>query len=177
NGKRGAALKFDGSDDYVDIPNGENLVSGESSLTLSAWVKTDSINSGHPGIIVAQSSGGNQIGIFQHNGNYYYELGTTGDTTNRIGSGEPVELGEWTHVALTWDGSKMKEYINGKYTGRSTSTGGSETDSMQNLNIGRWSGGPDHFDGKIDDVRIYPYALSQEQVKQVMNGGGVSSSG
>jgi hypothetical protein len=42
------------------------------------------------------------------------------------------------------------------------------------MNDGGGSPQGNQMDGKIDDIRIYPYALSQEKVKIVMNSGSVS---
>ena len=165
----GESYSFDGSDDYITT-NAENIVSGQPELTLSAWVYTKSVPSGYPGIIVAQpNSSGNQIGIFQHNGNFYYELGTSGDVTNRINPGETVTTDTWTHVVLTWNGNKLKEYIDGSSTGKTDSTPSDPSDDMSNLNIGRWSGGPDYFDGDISDVRVYNRALSRSEITQLYN--------
>ena len=43
DGRYGWALEFDGVDDYVDC--GDNTGEGEGAITLSAWVKADSITS------------------------------------------------------------------------------------------------------------------------------------
>jgi len=40
--------------------------------------------------------------------------------------------------------------------------------------IGSKTGYNPGFNGQIDDVRVYPYSLDQENLKQVMNNGGLS---
>lgn len=71
--------------------------------------------------------------------------------------------GEWHHVALTWDGAMMRLYHNGiqcASQARVTTMSNNET-----INIGARDDGWSHIlEGYIDDVRIYNYARTPEQV-------------
>ena len=61
-----------------------------------------------------------------------------------------------------------KIYINGK----EVASGNSGTPvAGGNLYIGETSSGNRAFNGTIDDVRIYNYALTAEQIKQIYNAG------
>ena len=74
---------------------------------------------------------------------------------------------------MTYDGTSRKLYLNGKQSG--------STDTQISGNIDTTNGavtlGYDnccarfYFDGKIDDARIYNYALTPSQIKQVYNQG------
>ena len=78
---------------------------------------------------------------------------------------------KWQHVILTWNGNIATLYINGQQVSQTTSytsfTVGSKT-------IGGEISNNRFANAQIDDVRIYNYALTDEQVKQVYNGGAVN---
>ncbi|MHC4656008.1 MAG: LamG domain-containing protein, partial [Planctomycetota bacterium] len=74
----------------------------------------------------------------------------------------------WVHFALAYDGNETTVYANGNIVGNRT----------QNLNtagnipfrIGKYNVA-DEFDGMIDDVRIYNYGLSKEEVAYIVADG------
>ena len=89
---------------------------------------------------------------------------------------EPVKItsDEWSHVAVVYN-EKMNmscTYLNGEYNGcyekylTDYSTVGSNTNSLY---IGTTEDMSDHFDGVVDDIRVYDTALSHDNVKQVYN--------
>src|SRR3989344_2013408 len=55
-GKIGQALKFDGVDDYVDVMNSSSLDITSDKLTLSAWIKPNTISQSTNPEIVAKNS-------------------------------------------------------------------------------------------------------------------------
>ena len=76
----------------------------------------------------------------------------------------------WHHIVGIWDGNTMKVYLDGKQSSITASRSGTLTNTAHNFSIGRLGAyNNEYFQGQIDDVRIYNYALTQEQVKQVMN--------
>jgi hypothetical protein len=86
---------------------------------------------------------------------------------------DALERGEWSHVAGTFDGSDLKCYINGAVAGTEDAS-----DLLflcqdpGDLGIGkRPHSDNDEFVGTIDDVRIYDYALSIEEVRYLATDG------
>jgi len=79
--------------------------------------------------------------------------------------------GRWHHLAATFDGSMLKLYADGKLAARGTlalDTVGTE------LNVGR-SPGPqysEHFDGLVDELRVYDRALTMEEIAALYHEGG-----
>ena len=83
--------------------------------------------------------------------------------------------GSWHHVTGTYDGTNMKTYLDGIQIASSSQTG-TVVDCTEALAIGgRLSDAtPEyHYYGLLDDVQIFNYALSAQQVKTVMNEGAV----
>ncbi|NLK53167.1 MAG: hypothetical protein GX295_12115 [Syntrophomonadaceae bacterium] len=79
-------------------------------------------------------------------------------------------LNQWTHVALTKEGSLVKTYVNGaenyKITLDPTRFGASSPTNAA-ISVGGDTAG-NYFDGCIDEVRFWKTALSQEQISNWM---------
>lgn len=75
--------------------------------------------------------------------------------------------GRWHHVAGTYDGSEICLYVDGRIDTASEAAGAIKVNDY-NVLIGANAEKPDrNFKGSIDDVRIYSYALSIEEVKAI----------
>ncbi|OGI25653.1 MAG: hypothetical protein A3J76_01600 [Candidatus Moranbacteria bacterium RBG_13_45_13] len=174
-GKFGKALDFDGGNDYVNIPS--NSAYNSYPLSVSAWVKfgTQGSQRGVVNKYVGASYNGYQL--FVSSGDicaWYYK-----DASNYIGSGEtcPIQVSgyndnNWHHVSFVVDSSGGKIYVDGIFKNSLGWTGspGACTTS-QNVWIGQYDAL--RYTGQIDDVRIFNYALTAEQIRQTMNEGSV----
>ncbi len=169
-GKFEKALDFDGSNDYVSA--GTSLTdSMESAGSISMWIYPNAL-----GGLFSRSVGGGWtdercVLDFYSTGGLLDLTLSNGTSYWRHLSNSVVPTGVWTHVVVTWDGTNVKHYFNGKLD-RSQAQGGIPEMTGVKTWIGRTEGlTPDYFNGKMDDVRAYNYALTAEQVKQVMNNG------
>src|SRR6185437_52469 len=83
-----------------------------------------------------------------------------------------VPLNAWTHVAVTFDGTTKRFYINGQPSGVASHVNPSFR-STTPVYIGRQGQNCDcnFFDGAIDEVRIWNVVRSQQQIQQSMNEG------
>jgi len=70
----------------------------------------------------------------------------------------------YTHLAATFDSGNMEFFVNGSSVGTATSAIPS---SGNVFDIGRRPAGDNHYDGRIDAVRIYNSVLSPSQINQV----------
>ncbi len=145
------ALTFDGVDDWVEVPD---PLDAPGALTIEAWVKVTDASSW--GRIVSNRSG--ETG-------YEIDIGTAPELRFTFLAGVVVQtpftpgFGSWAHVAATWDGvaGEAALYINGSLAS-STPTAESPTASAGNMRFGAF-GGFSHFNGSIDEVRIWGAAL------------------
>ena len=69
-------------------------------------------------------------------------------------------VGQWHHVVATYDGAELKVYIDGTMLGSAPFSGTIDSSSNGFFDIGNG------FSGQIDEVHVYPRALSAEQVFQ-----------
>ena len=76
-----------------------------------------------------------------------------------------INIGEWGHFAVTYDGSNVRIYRNGVYEGLKASSGIPNFD-RHSIGYGYPSTSYD-FQGQIDDVRIYTTALTTEEIREL----------
>ncbi|MGH9260331.1 MAG: LamG-like jellyroll fold domain-containing protein, partial [Acidimicrobiales bacterium] len=159
DGKTGSALSFDGVNDQVVIPAASSL-NLSNAMTLEAWVYPTGPQSGWRTIIqrdeaayfLHASSPGNPL---QPTGGGTFD-GTQAQAVAPAPSALP--LNTWSHLALTWEGTTLRVYVNGVEVA-SMPRGGTLQSVTTPVRIGGNSFG-DMFLGRIDDVRIYNRALS-----------------
>ncbi|MFZ5390912.1 MAG: LamG domain-containing protein, partial [Patescibacteria group bacterium] len=79
-----------------------------------------------------------------------------------------LQANTWYHVVAIRSGGNIVGYLNGVQVFNTSQ--GLWPASFSNVNIGRGfsTSAERWFSGKVDDVRIYNYALTADQVKQVM---------
>jgi hypothetical protein len=159
------AIKLDGVDDYVEIPDHPSL-NVNNQITLEAWIKFESGGTYQPRII---SKGPDGEG-------YELLLTDTSPECNlefRIGPGSLISRSilhedTWYHVASTYDGIKIKLYINGELDTLINASGNLNISNL-NLFIGQKSTDAwDKYKGLLDEVRIWNVALSQSTIKSYM---------
>jgi hypothetical protein len=79
-----------------------------------------------------------------------------------------LALNVWTHVALTFDNTTLRLYVNGAQVGTRAVAGPLLT-STGALRIGGNSVWGEHFAGRIDEIRLYNRALSTAEIQSDMN--------
>jgi concanavalin A-like lectin/glucanase superfamily protein len=77
-------------------------------------------------------------------------------------------LNTWSHLAMTYNGSSMRLYVNGALVATRAQTGNA-TVSTGVLRIGGNGVWGEYFTGAIDEVRIYNRALSAAEIQADMN--------
>lgn len=173
NGKFGSAMAFDGGDDYLSMGDVHDM--GTADLTLSAWIKTTETTD-FAGI-AGKSYYGNKIGRY---GIHIRAIGKAGIITERTGgniqidSTTTVNNNQWHHVLAVFDRDVgIHLYVNGVREASNLTTFAADNfNTTDPFMIGHYNGHPSgYFNGLIDDVRVYNYALSEDQAKQVMNEG------
>ncbi|MFA7676227.1 MAG: LamG domain-containing protein, partial [Candidatus Shapirobacteria bacterium] len=169
SGKINSSLNFDGVDDYIDCGDNSSL-NLTTAFTLSTWLKTNNADSGYIVGRFQATDAGYMMRWSNTQLTLYY-----GNTENVSSSSFPSST-DWTHAVITFDNGIVKFYRNGIPIGSTSGITINSADSIHNTISNRWggSGTGHHFSGQIDDVRIYNYALTPEQVKVLYNGGAVS---
>jgi hypothetical protein len=169
SGKIHGALTFTAaSSQYVSVPYAAPL-EPTTAFTVAAWVNPTSSTA--MGIISSPDNDGFTAG-------YRIDTDASPEIVVNVvtGSGRKSAFnayhppaGQWTHVALVYDGSFLTAYANG-IAGTPVSAPGPVVYGPNHfLPIGHCSGCI-YFNGTIDDVRIYNRALSASELWRLYNG-------
>lgn len=159
----GNALKFNGTSNFVAVPDSATL-DLSSRMTIEAWVYPTSAMSNWRSI-VAKEDGTSNLAYY-----LYANTDTNQPITGvRIGNYPMVagvtQIGakKWSHLAGTFDGQYLRLYINGALVGMQALTGSIPV-SASPLKIGGNKAFGHYFSGYIDDVRVYNRALSDAEI-------------
>jgi hypothetical protein len=167
-GQVDGALSFDGDGDYVDCGN---LGSFPSTGTIGFWMKpyeianyrnpfTTDFSGYNDGIRFEESDPGRFVVAIAYSG-------SSADIHEYLSVGLQAET--WYHVVLTWDSGSdnVRGYLDGleKFDESQTNWPG----TLPDVQIGRGysTSSNRHWDGSVDDVRIYDRALSAEEIRQL----------
>ena len=102
-----------------------------------------------------------QIEADQNSGVLKFQREGNDVTTDRV-----LPVGEWAHVAATFDGTTAKVYLNGEMVQEGNFSFGSDTEAP--IQIGSsTSGGGNAFNGALDEVRIYDIVLSEAEILEL----------
>ncbi len=163
----GGTLHLNGSSAYVWVgPQPELKVSG-SSLTLEAWIKPSGRGSDltEGGVILGRE--GEYLLARFADGTIRYAVATTSPGWGWVNTGIQVPSNQWTHVALTYDGSSFTFYTNGvirAFSGGSGAVG--DADAARNdFMIGNRQIATRLFQGQVDEARVWNVARSQDQIQ------------
>lgn len=179
DGEKGKAFSFDGTDDYIEVPNDPSL--NPSAVTISAWMKVNdfpssgswcnnqwqllvfkknSLNANFEGYIISIGNGIDNI-----KGTVC--AGTSSAAGQQVGacSTEQLQLNRWYHVAATITAEEVKIYVNGSL--EDTQITGFPLDHGDRPlffgHTGEWCEG--YFNGVLDEVRIYNRALTEAEIQ------------
>lgn len=184
SGKFGKALSFDGTNDTASIPDNSALDFGTGDFTVSFWLKVTSTLTTNTeyGIVnknsTFQGSAGWGIEVSSWGGSastYQIILYNTGQSTwgntSSVSPPGSMSANQWYHVVGTRQGTTMKTYVNGLLAGSKThSDVGLTVNNSQAITIADHSWGP-NLPGLIDEVKVYNYALTADEVKLDYNQG------
>jgi len=166
-GKINGALDFDGINDYVALGAIDALKSG--AVTISAWIKTNDVGRTYSPILTQW--------YYDVQGDHGYYLCLNGNRPTfylhnvAAISGEIVNVGDWYHLAGTYNSKKLNIYVNGVLKGPNSSQDvDDETGANRNAYIGSdgVSFDDNHFYGSIDDVRVYTWGVDVDEILDKM---------
>ena len=158
------SLSLDGEDDWVQLDNVASKIEGDWSF--SAWVKAPSNTKRRCIFSICTQSGGNKLRFYVNSN----KLGVYGPSTLEASTNTIVADNQWHHIVYTCSGNIGTIYVDGVAKGtHQLSYTLSATDQWS---LGQEFDGTiktDFFDGCIDDVRLYNFALTPEAVALLNN--------
>ena len=151
-------LSFDGSSRVDTTLNTNNL---PIPVTFTAWFYLTQSTTEQPIIsgyvshdnrwdIIYNRGGNNKVGWLYHSGGTVYSTNT-------------ISLNEWHQIVVIHTGTSVELYLDGIYQNTLSTTKGVNTG--QTIRIGAWYNNTLSFKGLIDEVKIYPYARTNDQIE------------
>jgi len=162
-GHSGGALSFDGSNDYVSIPD-EAELHLTTGMTLEAWVRPSALGGIWRTVLFKEQASHMTYALYANTatdsptGQAY----VGGQRDARAATALPIDA--WSHLAVTYDGSAVRLFVNGTEVA-SKAADGPMTVSTGALKIGGNAIWPEWFKGLIDDARLYNRPLSAAEIQ------------
>jgi hypothetical protein len=163
------SLLFNNSNQFLQFPREGviNLTDGASPFTIEAWIKPTSIRNPGPGdygniIIGDTESGGNNWSLQLLNNKVSFYSYSTSLGGSFFTSNSEIQLNEWTHVAVSYDGaSTLFIFINGvsdatfgEYYPPNNQFSVITIGNLFNTGSTPWSNGDYAYQGYITNLRI-----------------------
>lgn len=192
DGKFGAGLQFNGTNQDIPLTTGGDMDPSTNALTLSAWVKLDQLPSELSGSFGGiYDSNADDYAMYLDKGNKELRFKVT--TANGVSTATHPGIREsmlnktdWVHVMGVYDGDKarVKIYLNGQLADLSSlpnsTAGGTLTGPLKTGQVAFFGSQPtsatditpiSFFPGKISDVAIWNRALGGAEAQYLYNGG------
>ncbi len=152
------ALRFDGVDDYVLVANSAAL-NPTSTLTIEAWVWRT--NASRCETIVGKDYLTSFWLGFCNGPIRFYAHGAN----TEVAGNTAIPAGQWTHIAVTYNGTTRRYYVNGVLDLTSTANNGPLVSNAANLGIGADATTAYRFSGYLDEVRVWNVVRTQAQIQ------------
>lgn len=183
-GLLGGALRFDGLDDYVGLPDNDPIWLPENDFTLALWVCFHRDSLVERETLLDLNWAGSQLaecrlgyGLFRSvDSEAVFDIITGGGDENSLVASEDIVKAQWYHIVAVRKGTWQEIYFNGALDTNGVCspdavdfTGTYDNDEVHIGKYNRAQAGDSYWEANatIDDVRIYEQALSVEQVQQL----------
>jgi hypothetical protein len=165
-------LNFDGTDDYVTLPNGlysANLQGG-TELTIEYWFKGTKLSSA---VRFQDGSENYIVAGWLNSGTPYFIISNDGGTGG-LPFNVNIQDNHWHHIASVWKSNTtngFQTYVDGILTNQRNSSN-NNLPPIDFNNGGSWLGAinvtaPDEFlNGSLDEVRIWKVARTETEIRQ-----------
>jgi hypothetical protein len=172
----------------VGPPGAGTLRQNFAAFTVDAWIfptanghDSQPGSGGRYGLTVFSNTDGGGFALRVKDGFLQADVRTQGTPVfQTFGSpGSPVPLNVWSHVAMTYDGSNVRMYLNGVQIGSAPAGGAISTSGNENTcpMIGNEPDGCNAqnsgfgFQGGIDEVEVFRRALTLAEIQSILNAG------
>lgn len=174
-------LDFDGVNDEINDLDGGDYLNGLSAITFSLWIKSDLTNV-DKGIFFckAPTQQDQELGIRYDKQGWAtggknlikFCIQTSGGTT-QVETEDDTQTTDWQHLVIIWDGTtdgKIYLWINGIVApynpGTKPGDSGPVFGTISGCDKIMWGNGTknQHWDGKMDEMRVYNRALSEDEI-------------
>lgn len=178
------AFFFDGSLDYITVPDDTSLDFGTGEFSVALWVRFNDLESGSNGIIHKD----NYTGSATYNGwllnicNGCSQPGVGIEVRNIVGGVGPdisarlaisnFSVGSWYHIGATRGGGLVRLYVNGVLSASAVEGTPINVSNNIDLRMGSLSpAAPQFMNGSLDEVQVWNRALLASEMAAIHTAG------
>lgn len=173
----GEGISFNGEDAYLEIAN--DIAEGMAGLptaemTAEAWINVDKPEKAGAFIGAAQDNGDAEKGwVLGYSENaFYFGLASAGaddgdGKMTYVRANSKYQTGKWYHLAGTYDGRRMRLFVNGKLAGESLEQSGTILyPAHAPFTIGAFKDDDEFtlFKGAMVEVKVFNRALGDQEI-------------
>ena len=168
SGRWNGALQFDGDNDYIDLPDG--FANFRGGMTISVWAYPTAVKNWARFVDMGNGEWNNNIVFGRHgaSNDLFFEAYDNTNSGGQVIVSEAIQLNQWQMFTATLDASgNVVLYRNGSQVTTGNTALPSNIERSNNY-TGRSNWAADsYYEGMMDDVRIYTYALSPDEVDEL----------
>ena len=179
------SLDFDGTDDFVDCGDADNLSFGDgsndSAFSISLWLKMEGGSAVRHRFVNKMGADNEYYMGTTGGGGLYLALydASTGGRIMRFGPSLNAYRDAWVHLVVTYDGSSSSNgitgYVNGSLTSQWFTANSGTYTAMENttspLLLGKTAQESYKTEGKMDEIAIFNSELSATDIENIYNSG------
>ncbi|MDX6235231.1 MAG: sialidase [Kribbellaceae bacterium] len=168
-GKFGQARDLDGVDDHIQLPYAESLAVGAGDFTAMSWIKYGASTTPQA---IFWGYGIDTFSQFwlraEPADSRIRGLITTGGVTAVVATTKAYNDNTWHHVALQRKAGTLSLWVDGAQAASVAAPTGSVSPGRPfKMYVGQRIDGLHHFDGSLDEVRIYKRALTATEISSI----------
>jgi hypothetical protein len=164
-----SAYLFDGINDNIEVQNSSSL-NFQSACTINFWMTVGEFfdREAHP---LSHGSWQNRWKVSITNKQIRWSIRRTDDIVKDLDSETELELDSLYNITVLYSGSDIEIYINGNLDAFSAFSGSIKQTTTINFLIAQVLPGISqyNFKGILDDIRIYDYALSHSEIRNLFD--------
>lgn len=171
NGNAGSAINITNTGSSATITG---LPYGNSPRTISVWAKINTYNTigynhfyGYGTNLTSKANGGSLLASGNLSGVPVTSLAHLGYANNHTQPITGFDFHDWQHFIFVYNGTSSKVYLNGALYGTAT-VSWNTTIASNIFTIGEFMG-EKYFDGALDDLKIYNYAVTDAEALNLFN--------
>lgn len=154
---------------YASIADASFPKLPSKAFSISGWVYPTNTGAGWQ-YIASKRSGNNGWYLALNSGTTPYGFISDGTNTFTVTAGTTVSNNNWYHVALTYDGVKLRIYVNGKLDGETAATISVNNASVPFYIACNSNSTTEGLTGQLDDIAVFNKTLSADEVKEIYEG-------
>lgn len=163
------AMSFEDFDPYLDLGDDDGLADLEDALTVELWVNPSEEKDAY---IISHGDSADGWIVMQEDNDLRISV-SNGTTAAGTTVPDALSVDGWNFVSFSYDGSRIRTYINGFLKGNPALTGSVDYGDREKTLVGtseaELGGDPppanEFFKGLVDEVAIYNRALSSSEIR------------